>query len=119
MSSGLTRHPEPWSPFMISSILPSLICAATLVFLAVAVLIYALHRVSRSAQRSQAVQPPAPRRPSVLTPRAPAAKPAANRPYARIPHLLTPAEGNFFAALIHQQMQLAAALGAVGRVFAG
>src|SRR6266542_1483264 len=106
ISSALTRHPEPRSPPMNRTALPRLPCAASLIILAVGVLIYAFRRVSPSTHGAPPVPAPKPSassvapRPSRISLRPPslplprlasvtsAPKPAANLPYERIPHLL-------------------------------
>jgi len=102
---------------MNSTALPGLTCAASLIILAVGVLIYAFRRVSPSTNGAPPVPAPKPSassvapRPSRISLRPPslplprlasvtsAPKPAANLPYERIPHLLTAAERDFLAAL--------------------
>lgn len=97
---------------MAGNMLPSLICAAALIIGAIALLVVALRLLYKPSQRltvpadpaPQATAPPssAPRRPpSIPLPRLPTLpRPAGNLPYACIPHLLTPAESDFFAVLL-------------------
>jgi very-short-patch-repair endonuclease len=97
---------------MAGNVLPSLICAAALIIGAITLLVVALRLLYKPSQRPSmaadsmpaAIVPasPAPRRPpSIPLPQLPARpQPRDNLPYVRIPHLLTAAEADFFAALL-------------------